>query len=191
MSADSNARKALRCADRHCPSALMTHCHKATENGALIPRHAYVSINDIRIWGFAQKYCYRWYMQLVYWYKNTVTGDTCNWYTSYCTNLAYTHDIIVAFMLPQVNSIRKFITPTFPSWRVGIICPHVTVQQYLLFGGNSRAAYCNYIKSIEYLKVNLHCIRFSSVFLRFGFLKKYPLFYPYFYKSISALSRLL
>ena len=33
---------------------------------------------------------------------------------------------------------------------------------------------------------------FSSVFLRFSFsLKKYALFHPHFYKSISALSRLL
>ena len=40
--------------------------------------------------------------------------------------------------------------------------------------------------------MNLHSIRFLSVFLRFCFsLKKYALFRPHFYKSISALSRLL
>ena len=40
--------------------------------------------------------------------------------------------------------------------------------------------------------MNLHSIRFSSVFLRFCFsLKKYALFHPHFYKSISALNRLL
>ena len=38
------------------------------------------------------------------------------------------------------------------------------------------------------LKVNLHSIRFLSVFLRFCFsVKKYGLFHPNFYKSISAL----
>ena len=42
------------------------------------------------------------------------------------------------------------------------------------------------------LKVNLHSIRFSSVFLRFCFsVKKYALFHPQFHKSITALSRLL
>ena len=41
------------------------------------------------------------------------------------------------------------------------------------------------------IKVNLHCIRFSYVFVRFCFLKKFALFHPHFYKSISALSRLL
>ena len=42
--------------------------------------------------------------------------------------------------------------------------------------------------------MNLHSIRFSFVFvgfLRFCFLKNYALFHPNFYKSISALSRLL
>ena len=40
------------------------------------------------------------------------------------------------------------------------------------------------------LKMNLHSICFSSVFLRFCFfLKKYALFHPHFYKSISALNR--
>ena len=46
-----------------------------------------------------------------------------------------------------------------------------------------------------YFKVNLHSIRFSYVFVRFFtfllLLKKYALFHPHFYKSISALSRLL
>ena len=43
-----------------------------------------------------------------------------------------------------------------------------------------------------FFKVNLHNIRFSSVFLRFCFsLKKYALFHPHFYKYISTLSRLL
>ena len=42
------------------------------------------------------------------------------------------------------------------------------------------------------VKVNLHSIRFSSVFLRFCFfLLKYALFHPHFYKFISALRRLL
>ena len=42
------------------------------------------------------------------------------------------------------------------------------------------------------LKMNLHSIRFSSVFLRFCFsMKMYALFHPHFIKSISALSRLL
>ena len=42
------------------------------------------------------------------------------------------------------------------------------------------------------IEVNLNCIRFSFVFLRFCFsMKKYALFRRYFYKSISALSRLL
>ena len=41
------------------------------------------------------------------------------------------------------------------------------------------------------VKVNLHSIRFSSVSLRFCFLKKYALFHPHFYQSTTALSRLL
>ena len=37
--------------------------------------------------------------------------------------------------------------------------------------------------------VNLHTIRFSSVFLRLCFsVKKYTIFYPHFYMSISALT---
>ena len=40
------------------------------------------------------------------------------------------------------------------------------------------------------LKVKLHSIRFSSVFLCFCFsLTKYALFHPHFYVSISALTR--
>ena len=42
------------------------------------------------------------------------------------------------------------------------------------------------------VNVNLHSIRFSSVFLRFCFfMKKNALFHPQFCKSISTLSRLL
>ena len=49
---------------------------------------------------------------------------------------------------------------------------------------------CPFVKSS--IKVNLHSIRLSSVFLRFCFsLKKYSLFRPHFCKSISALNRLL
>ena len=41
------------------------------------------------------------------------------------------------------------------------------------------------------LKVNLHSIHFSSVFLRFCFsVNKYVLFHPHFYMSISALTKL-
>ena len=40
------------------------------------------------------------------------------------------------------------------------------------------------------VKVISHSIRFSSVFLRFcSFLKKFALFHPHFYKSISVLIR--
>ena len=57
---------------------------------------------------------------------------------------------------------------------------------------NMATIWINFQQKFALAKVNLHSIRFSSVFLSFGFsLEKYALFHPHFYKSISALSRLL
>ena len=49
---------------------------------------------------------------------------------------------------------------------------------------------CYVTMTVLRLKVNLRSIRFSSVFLRFCFsMKKYALFRPHFYMSISVLTR--